>query len=190
MCSKNFELIMLQNLSKHLTKLSLANNGLVNFEFNNIINNYLKKSNAIRNNLEYLSFANNNLTYVDFNQMITSQKTAFLALKNLNFKKNQIYKFNIPFEYFSELKCINCCFNSFTRDNFSSYPNILMLQGGNPFLTNINLSKKYYNDLGKKLNSYQLNLIYLNLSYLHSVLSLDYLSDLKINDNILLGLKK
>ena len=188
--SKNFELKMLQNLSKHLTRLSLANNGLVNFEFNNIINNYLKKSNAIRNNLQYLSFANNNLTYIDFNQMITSQKTAFFALKNLNFKKNQIYKFNIPFEYFSELKCINCCFNSFTRDNFSSYPNILVLQGGNPFLTNLNSSKKYYTDLGKKLNNYQLNLIYLNLSYLPSILSCDYLSDLKINDTILLGLKK
>ena len=187
--SKNFELKMLQNLSKHLTRLSLANNGLVNFEFNNIINN-LKKSNAIRNNLQYLSFANNNLTYIDFNQMITSQKTAFFALKNLNFKKNQIYKFNIPFEYFSELKCINCCFNSFTRDNFSSYPNILVLQGGNPFLTNLNSSKKYYTDLGKKLNNYQLNLIYLNLSYLPSILSCDYLSDLKINDTILLGLKK
>ena len=188
--SKNFELKMLQNLSKHLTKLSLVNNGLVNFEFNNIINNYLKKSNAIRNNLEYLSFANNNLTYIDFNQMITSQKTAFFALKNLNFKKNQIHKFNIPFEYFSELKCINCCFNSFTRDNFTSNPNILVLQGGNPFLTNLNSSKKYYTDLGKKLNNYQINLIYLNLSYLPSILSHDYLSELKINDTILLGLKK
>ena len=188
--SKNFELKMLQNLSKHLTKLSLSNNGLVNFEFNNIINNYLKKSNSIRNNLEYLSFANNNLTYVDFNQMITSQKTAFFALKNLNFKKNQIYKFNIPFEYFSELKCINCCFNSFTRDNFTSNPNILVLQGGNAFLSNINSSKKYYNDLGKKLNTYQINIIYLNLSYMPSILSNDYLSNLKINDTILLGLKK
>ena len=188
--SRNFELKMLQNLSKHLTKLSLANNGLVNFEFNNIINNYLKKSNAIRNNLEYLSFANNNLTYIDFNQMITSQKTAFFALKNLNFKKNQIYKFNIPYEYFSDLKSINCCFNSFTRDNFTSNPNILVLQGGNTFLTNINLAKKYYTDLGKKLNTYQINLNYLNLSYLPSILSHDYLSDLKINDTILLGLKK
>ena len=188
--SRNFELKMLQNLSKHLTKLSLANNGLVNFEFNNIINNYLKKSNAIRNNLEYLSFANNNLTYIDFNQMITSQKTAFFALKNINFKKNQIYKFNIPYEYFSDLKCINCCFNSFTKDNFTSNPNILVLQGGNTFLTNINLAKKYYNDLGKKLNTYQINLNYLNLSYLPSILSHDYLSDLKINDTILLGLKK
>ena len=169
--SKNFELKMLQNLSsKHLTKLSLSNNGLVNFEFNNIINNYLKKSNAIRNNLEYLSFANNNLTYIDFNQMITSQKTAFFALKNLNFKKNQIYKFNIPFEYFSELKCINCCFNSFTKDNFSSNPNILVLQGGNAFLSNINSCKKYYNDLGQKLNTYQINIIYLNLSYIPSII--------------------
>ena len=188
--SKNFQLKMLQNLSKSLTTLSLDNNGLVNFEFNNIINNYLKKSNAIRNNLEYLSFANNSLNYIDFSQMITNQKTAFFALKHLNFKKNKIYKFNIPYEYFSELKCINCCFNSFTKDNFSSNPNILVLQGGNTFLSNINYSKIYFNDLGKKLNKYQINLIYLNLSYIPFILSNDYLSNLKINDTILLGLKK
>ena len=188
--SKNFELKILQNLSKHLTKLSLENNGIVNFEFNNIINNYLKKSNSIRNNLEYLSFANNNLSYIDFTQIITNQKSSFLALKNLNFRKNQIYKFHIPFEYFSELKSINCCYNSFTKDNFSSNQNILVLQGGNSFLSNINFAKKYFNDLGKKLNTYQINLIYLNLSYIPFIFSNDYLSNIKINDTILLGLKK
>ena len=188
--SKNFELKMLQNLSSHLTKLSLANNGLVNFEFNNIIDNYLKKSSNIRNNLEFLSFSNNNLTYIDFNQMITSQKTAFFAIKNLNFRKNQIYKFNIPYEYFPELKCINVCFNSFTKDNFTSNPNIIVLQGGNTFLSNLNYCIKYHNNLAKQLNTYQMNLIYLNLSYMPSILTNEYLSNLIINDTILLGLKK
>ena len=188
--SKNFQYSLLQNLSKRLVKLSLSNNDLVDDDFNKIIKNYLIKSNSIRSNLNYLSFANNNLCYIDFGQMITNQKNSFLALKHLNFSKNQIYKFSIPLEYFSELKCINCCYNSFARDYFASYPDLLVLQGGNAFLLNTNLSKKYYNDLGKKLNTFQINLSYLNLSYMHSMLSNEYLSNLKINDTILLGLKK
>ena len=183
-------LTKLQNLSMNITKLSLSNNGFINSEFNNIVNNYLKKSNSIRHNLEYLSFANNNLSYIDFTQMITSQKTSFIALKALNFGKNKIYKFNIPFEYFSELQCINCCYNSFSRNNFTSNEKIIVLQGGNPYLTNFIPASKYYTDLEKKLNSYHINLVYLNLSFIPSVLSNEYLSNLKINDTILLGLKK
>lgn len=188
--SRNFELKMLQNLSKHLTKLSLSNNGLVNFEFKNIMDNYLKMSNSIRHNLEYLSFSNNNLTYINLSEIISNQRSKFLALQNLNLQKNRIYKLSIPFEFFPEIKCINCCFNSFTKDDFSVYPNIIVLQGGNTFLSNINNSKKYYTDLGKKLNTFQINLIYLNLSYMASILSNEFLSNLKINDSILLGLKK
>ena len=188
--SKNFELIMLQNLSKNLSRLSLSDNGFINFEFNNIINNYLKKSNSIRHNLEYLSFANNNLSYIDFSQMITNQKNAFLALKALNFGKNKIYKFNIPFEFFPELKYINCCYNSFTKNYFNTNKKIIILQGGNVFLSSLTSSKKYYTDLGNKLNSYQINLVYLNLSFIPSILSSEYLSNIKINDTILLGLKK
>ena len=188
--SKNFEQSLLKNLSKRLKKLSLSNNDLVDDNFNKIVKDYLIKSNSIRNNLEYLSFANNNLCYIDFGQMVTNQRNSFLALKQLNFSKNQIYKFSIPLEYFSELKSINCCYNSFARDYFASYPDLLVLQGGNTFLLNKNLSKKYYNDLGKKLNTFQINLSYLNLSYMHSKLSNEYLSNLKINDTILLGLKK
>ena len=188
--SKNFQYSLLQNLSKRLIKLSLSNNDLVDDDFNKIVKNYLIKSNSIRSNLNYLSFANNNLCYIDFGQMITSQRNSFLALKHLNFSKNQIYKFSIPLEYFSELKSINCCYNSFARDYFASYPDLLVLQGGNTFLLNTNYSKKYYNDLGKKLNTFPINLSYLNLSYMHSKLSNEYLSNLKINDTILLGLKK
>ena len=188
--SKNFEYKLLQNVSKRLVKLSLANNDLVNNDFIKIVNDYLIKSSSIRNNLEYLSFANNNLSYIDFTQMVTSQKTSFLSLNTLDFSKNRIYKFNIPLEFFSELKCINCCFNSFTKDYFNSYQNIIVFQGGSIYLSNINSAKKYYNNLGTKLNTYQINLSYLNLSYIPSILSNEYLSNLKINDNILLGLKK
>jgi hypothetical protein len=119
-----------------LTSLSLSNNNLVDFEFNIIMNDYLKKSSSLRNNLEYLSFAKNDLTYINLNDII-NQKSSFHALKNLDLSKNSIYKLNIPFEYFSELKCINICNNNFSRNYFNNIDkDIVVLQSGNLFLSN------------------------------------------------------
>ena len=188
--AKNFEFKMLRNLSKNLISISLTNNNLVDFEFNSIMNDYLKQSNVIRKNLEYLSFSKNNLSYVNLNEII-EQKSAFYSLKNIDFSNNNIYKFNIPIEYFSELKCINLCNNNLSRDYFTNiYNKIIFLQSGNMFLSNINLAKKYFNDISTKINKYPIHLMYLNLSFIPNLMSNDYFAKLKINDNILLGLKK
>ena len=188
--AKNFEFKMLRNLSKNLISISLTNNNLVDFEFNSIMNDYLKQSSVIRKNLEYLSFSKNNLSYVNLNEII-EQKSAFYSLKNIDFSNNNIYKFNIPIEYFSELKCINLCNNNLSRDYFTNiYNKIIFLQSGNMFLSNINLAKKYFNDISTKINKYPIHLINLNLSFIPNLMSNDYFSKLKINDNILLGLKK
>ena len=188
--AKNLEIKMLENLSDNLTSLSLSNNNLVDFEFNIIMNDYLKKSSSLRNNLEYLSFAKNDLTYINLNDII-NQKSSFHALKNLDLSKNSIYKLNIPFEYFSELKCINICNNNFSRNYFNNIDkDIVVLQSGNLFLSNLNLAKNYFNDINIKLNKYPIKLIYLNLSFIPDLISNDYFSKLKINDTILLELKK
>ena len=68
--AKNLEIRMLEYLSENLTSLSLSNNNLVDFEFNIIMNDYLKKSKNLRNNLEYLSFSKNDLSYVNLNDII------------------------------------------------------------------------------------------------------------------------
>ena len=187
---KNFEIKMLENLSQNLKYLSLSNNEIVDFEFITIINDYLKKSNDIRNNLEYLSFSSNNLSHINLNEII-EQKFSFYSLTYLDLSKNSIYKFDIPFEFFPELKCINLCYNNLSRDYFSNiHKDKIISQSGNLFLSNSNLAKRYFNDLSLKLNKLQINLVYLNLSFITNLFCNDYFSKLEINDNILLGLKK
>ena len=188
--ARYFESRHLENLSQNLTVLSLSNNDLVDFEFNNIMNNYLKTSNNIRNNLVYLSFSGNNLSYIKLDEII-NQKTQFFALKNIDFSKNSIFKIAIPFEFFPELKCVNLCYNNFSKDFFTNTcRDKIVLQSGNLFLSNLNLAKIYYNDLVGKLDKLQVKLIYLNLSFIPNLISNDYFSKIKINETMLLGLKK
>ena len=188
--SNNFDISLLKDLSKSLIKLSLTKNGFVDYDFNNIMSNYLVKSDAIRKNLQVLSFSNNNLSNVDFTQLVYQPKQSFYALKELDFQKNKIYKFNISPEFFVELKCINCCSNCFTKSNFEQYNNILTFLSGNIFLSQLNLAKNYFSNLEKNLKNFNISLSYLNLSYIPKILSNDYLSNLVINDLILINLKK
>ena len=188
--TKNLEIRMLEYLSENLTSLSLSNNNLVDFEFNIIMNDYLKKSKNLRNNLEYLSFSKNDLSYINLNDII-DQKSQFYALKNIDFSNNSLYKLNIPFEYFSSLKCINICYNNFSKNYFNNIDkDIIVLQSGNLFLSNLNLANYYFSDINKKLNKYPIKLVYLNLSFIPDLISNDYFSKLEINDTILLELKK
>jgi hypothetical protein len=183
--SNNFEINLLKNISKSLLKLSLTKNGFVDYEFNNIMSNYLAKSDSIRNYLQILSFSHNNLTTIEL-----SPKHKFYALKELNFEKNKIYKFDISLEQFSELKCINCCSNYFSRSYFNQYNNIITLLSGNFFLSDINLAQNYFSTLQKQLNNSTISLSYLNLSFIPQILSNEYLSNLIINESILINLKK
>ena len=188
--SQNLEVKNLENLSQNITFLVLSNNDLVDYEFNIIINDYLKKSASIRNTLEHLSFSKNSLSLINLTEMI-NQKTSFYALKSLDFSNNSIYKISIPLEYFTELKSINCSNNNLSRDYFSTYKDIIVLQSGNIFLSNKKYSKMYFDELSQKLNQFNnIKLSYLNLSYIPHIISSEYFSNLKINDTILLGLKK
>ena len=188
--SNNLEISLLENLSKSLVKLSLTKNGFVDYDFNNIMSNYLVKSDTIRKNLQVLSFSNNNLSNIDISQIVYQPKQSFYALKELNFEKNKIYKFNILPEFFVELKFINCCSNCFTKSPLEQYDNIITLLSGNTFLTKISLAKKFFSSLEKKLNNPFFCLRFLNLSYIPKILSNDYLSKIVINDSILINLKK
>ena len=188
--SNNFEINILKNLSKSLIKLSLTKNGFVDYEFNNIMSNYLVKSESIRKNLQILSFSNNNLSNIDIAQIIYQPKHRFDSLRELDFEKNKIYKFNILPEFFVELKCINCCLNCFTKSYFEQHNNILALLSGNIYLSKFNLAKNYFSSLEKKLNNPSFSLSYLNLSYIPKILSHDYISNIVINDSILINLKR
>ena len=186
----NFEINILKDLSKSLIKLSLTKNGFVDFDFKNIMTNYLVNSEYIRKNLQYLSFSDNYLSNINLSQIVYQPKQSFHALKELDFQNNKIFQFSIEIDYFNDLKCINCCYNNLTRNSFEQYEKILTLLSGNVFLSEKKLAKKYFTSLAKKLNNYTISLTYLNLSFIPQILSNDYLANIIINDSILISLDK
>ena len=188
--SNNFDISLLKDLSKSLIKLSLTKNGFVDFEFKNIMENYLVKSEHIRKNLQYLSFSDNYLSNINLNQIVYLPKHSFLSLKELDFKNNKIFQFMIDPNYFPDLKCINCCYNYLTKNNFEQYEEILTLLSGNIFLSQKQSAENYFTNLSRKLNTYTITLTYLNLSYIPKEISNDYMNNIIINDSILINLRK
>ena len=188
--ASNFEINILKDFSKSLIKLSLAKNGFVDYEFNNIITNYFLKSEHIRKNLQFLSFKDNYLSNINLSQLVYQPKQSFLSLKELDFQNNKIYQFSLEPEFFPELKCINCCYNNLARNSLEQYPNILILLCGNIFLSQKTLSESYFSSLAKKLNEYTISLTYLNLSFIPEIFSNDYLKKINISDSILINLRK
>ena len=188
--SNNFDISLLKDLSKSLIKLSLTKNGFVDFEFKNIMENYLVKSEHIRKNLQYLSFSDNYLSNINLNQIVYLPKHSFLSLKELDFKNNKIFQFMIDPNYFPDLKCINCCYNYLTKNSFEQYEKILTLLSGNIFLSQKQSAENYFKNLSLKLNTYTITLTYLNLSYVPKEISNNYLNNIIINDSILINLRK
>ena len=68
--SNDFEISLLKDLSKSLIKLSLTKNGFVDYDFENIMTNYLVASESIRKNLLYLSFGDNYISNVNLSDTI------------------------------------------------------------------------------------------------------------------------
>ena len=187
----SLDIEIMTNISNKITKLYLTNNNFVDYDFNSIMSNYLIKNKSIRNNLKILSFANNDITKVDFDMLINSSKEIFRELKQIDFHKNKIYKLNFNPEHFPELKFINCCRNNFDHFCYSNLKNIIIMQSANDFLSDKELCEEYYTNLGQILNdTNSFPLKYLNISYLHSLYSNKYLSELNITYSICINLRK
>ena len=88
------------------------------------------------------------------------------------------------------MKCINCCYNKFSKSEFEANNDILSLLSGNLFLTDLNKCKNYYTKIEKQLNDYNISLSHLTLSYLPNDFGKEYLERIIINNNILICLKK
>jgi hypothetical protein len=92
---QSLEINIFKNMSTNLRKLYFTRNGFVNYEFKKIVQDYLLKSQSIRDNLEVLSFANNNIAKVDFTQIISNNNELFRALKEIDFRNLRRSWFNI-----------------------------------------------------------------------------------------------
>jgi len=187
----SLDINLMINLSNNITKLYLTNNSFVDSDFNSIMSNYLIKNKNIRNSLKILSFANNEITKADFDMLFNSPKEIFSELKQIDLHKNRLYKLNFNPEHFPELKFINCSRNNFDHFYYKNLKNIIVMQSANDFLCDKELYTEYYTNLEQILNdnnSFPIN--YLNISYLPSIYSNKYLSELNIVNNISINLKK
>ena len=185
----SLDINLMEYLSNNITKLYLTNNNFVDYDFNSIMSNYIIKNNNIRNNLKILSFANNEITKVDFDILI-NKREIFRELKQLDLHKNKIYKLNFNPEHFPTLQFINCCRNSFDHFCFKTIKDIIIMQSANDFLTDKELYTEYYNSLSKILNKNTFPIKYLNISFLPSIYSNKYLSELMISSSICINLRK
>jgi hypothetical protein len=190
---QSLELNIFKNMSTNLRKLYFTKNGFVNYEFKKIVQDYLLKSQSIRDNLEVLSFANNNIAKIDFNQIIPNN-SLFRALKEMDFRKNKITKFIFNKTFFPSLYIVNLCDNNLNKDYFKAFNNIIFMQSGNSFLMDKDFRNEYYDKLYKNISdnnsvtTFPIN--YLNISYLPEKYSISYFDKLKISPTILSSLKK
>ena len=190
---QSLELNIFKNMSTNLRKLYFTKNGFVNYEFKKIVQDYLLKSQSIRDNLEVLSFANNNIAKIDFNQIIPNN-SLFRALKEMDFRKNKITKFIFNKTFFPSLYIVNLCDNNLNKDYFKAFNNVIFMQSGNSFLMDKDFRNEYYDKLYKNISdnnsvtTFPIN--YLNISYLPEKYSISYFDKLKISPTILSSLKK
>ncbi len=176
------------NFPKNLKKLSFEHCSLINNDFNSIFQS-LVLSDSIRNNLEYISFAQNNITKVDLNQFIFQQKHTFYEIRELNFRKNNIFKFSFAPEFFPELRVINCSFNNFSRPILNQLKDtILVLLNNNIYLSDNNLCNDYFNKLKKQISKFDYPSKILSFNSLFSK-SYNKLNEISISGNIMLAIK-
>ena len=176
---------------EHLKKIYLEKNNFVDKDFYYIINNVILPNKQLLMNLELLSFAKNYLSKIDLSYI--NNKYFFNSLTELNFSKNKIYSFTFNKNNYNKLTYINCCYNNLNRSYVGKIPTILGLEVANLFLLNDELFNKYYTSLKEKLTSDKIKfnkISYLNISYIPRIKSIEYFKDFRLNESIILNLKK
>ena len=177
----------------NLKELLLDKNGFVNEDLDNLIMNFLVKSQDILNNLEILSLSYNDISNIDFNKYLSAPKNNFNSLHTLILRNNEIYKIIIDINCFPNLKILDCCNNNLATNYFKDLDinnNIIILQSGNLFLIDDVLSEQYYNQLKNKLeNINDSSIINLSLSFIPTIYSFSFFDKIKINHSLLINLK-
>ena len=146
--SPNLNIFIIEKIPPKIKELYLENCNFINDDFQNLIEKVFTDKHIILSTLEILSFAGNNLTKVDFSRL--KSKVIYQKLKEMNFKKNKLYKFIYNPDNFPQLKFINLSKNNFNKTCFKG-SKILGMESGNGFLFEPDLCKSYYDDLKKKI---------------------------------------
>ena len=177
----------------NLKELILDKNGFVNEDLDNLLTNFILKSQDILNNLEIFSLAYNDISNIDFNHYLSVPKNVFNSLNTLVLRNNEIYKINIDINLFPKLKLLDCSNNNLACNYFTELENnnnnIIILQSGNLFLMDEVLCENHYSNLKNKLaNINHYSLANLSLSYIPTFYSISFFDKLKINHSLLINL--
>ena len=185
----SFDFSFLSNLAPlRLQKIIFEKNNLITSEFNKILN-AIVEIREITNNITHLSFARNFITSVDLSQYYSLKLP---KLKEIDFRKNKIYKFLINPEACPNLKIINLSNNNLSKPIMSlgKKSKTIVLANNNIYLTSKKNCQAYYETLKNQLEQFDYEMKYLSLSGIFTTYTKQNICDLKINANIQISVKK
>lgn len=184
---KNFD--FLDSLATlKLQRLSFNKDNLITAEFNKIIN-FIVNCKEITNNLTYLSFTDNYITAVDLSQYYTLKLP---KLKELDFRKNKIFKFSINPEACPNIKLINLAYNNLNKSctQLLKKEKTIVLANNNIYLTTIENIDTYYQRIKYQLASFNYGMNYLSLSGLFNINTKGNILSIDIHSNIQISVTK
>ncbi len=184
---KNFD--FLDSLATlKLQKLSFNKDNLITPEFNKIIN-FIVNCKEITNNLTYLSFTDNYITAVDLSQYYTLKLP---KLRELDFRKNKIFKFSINPEACPNIKLINLAYNNLNKSctQMLKKEKTMVLANNNIYLTSIDNIDSYYQRIKYQLSAFNYGMNYLSLSGLFNINTKGNILSIDINSNIQISVTK
>ena len=184
---KNFD--FLDSLATlKLQRLSFNKDNLITQEFNKIIN-FIVNCKDITNNLTYLSFTDNYITAVDLSQYYTLKLP---KLRELDFRKNKIFKFSINPEACPNIKLINLAYNNLNKSctQILKKEKTMVLANNNIYLTTIDNIDSYYQRIKYQLSTFNYGMNYLSLSGLFNINTKGNILSIDINSNIQISVTK
>ena len=184
------EFDILRSFQFRLQKLSIVKMEITTSTFNKIMSLLINNA-ELRNNVTHLSFAENYITIVDFSQFLFLPNKMH-KLQELNFEKNQIYKFQHNPELTPQLKVINMSVNAFGKSYFTQFKKekTFLFLSNNIYLTNKANNKQYYDLLKYQLENIDYHLDYLTLNGLFTKETRKHLPDIHIHKSIQISVRK
>ena len=184
-------LINITSIPSNLTKLYLTKNEFINIDFKNIFDIILKNTDLLLN-LKELSFAKNLITKVELNEILYIPKHKFPTIEYLDFKNNRLTKFTYNPNYMEKLKIIDLSNNLLSRNPIEGIKGIktFILLCGNSYLTDIDLCKKYNENLKKNLEEFSFPMNNLNMIAITTRFDKEIFKEFNINSVLLNSIKK
>ena len=184
------EFDIIRSFQFKLQKLSITKMEITTTIFNKIMSSLINND-ELRNNITHLSFAENLITIVDFSQFLFLPNKLH-KLQEMNFEKNQIYKFHHNPELTPQLKVLNMSVNAFGKTYFTQFKKekTFLFLSNNFYLTSTANSKQYYDILKYQLENIEYNLDYLTFNGLFTKETRQYLPDIHIHKSIQINVRK